>query len=191
MASKADWVSVKIDTVEEKVWRLINRPHQSLNLDKILFGILEFANSYKGTLITETMLVRNLNDRIEQIEKITDFLKQFSRGISYLSIPIRPPAESWVEPPTEETLLKAYDVLSSEVNHVEMLIGYEGNAFAFTGDVKEDLLSITSVHPMREEGVTEFLKKADADWGIVKRLIQDGKLVEVGYKGKKYYMRKF
>jgi len=46
---------------------------------------------------------------------------------------------------------------------VEYLIGYEGNAFAFTGNVEEDLLSITSVHPMREDAVKDFLKKANAE----------------------------
>jgi hypothetical protein len=43
---------------------------------------------------------------------------------------------------------------------VEYLIGYEGNAFACAGNVQEDLLSITSVHPMREEAMAEFLKKS-------------------------------
>lgn len=38
----------------------------------------------------------------------------------------------------------------------EDLIGYEGNAFAFTGDVEEDLLSITAVHPMREDAGASF-----------------------------------
>jgi len=37
-------------------------------------------------------------------------------------------------------------------------MGYEGNAFASTGNVEEDLLSITAVHPMREEGVKKLLK---------------------------------
>ena len=43
---------------------------------------------------------------------------------------------------------------------------------------------------MREEGVNNFLSKAKADWNIIERLIKDGKLVEVEYKGKKFYMRK-
>ena len=43
------------------------------------------------------------------------------------------------------------------------LIGYEGNAFAFAGNVEEDLLSISAVHPMREKAVSEFLARAGAD----------------------------
>ena len=33
---QADWVSVKLDSVYEDIWRKINRPHGSLNLQKII-----------------------------------------------------------------------------------------------------------------------------------------------------------
>ena len=73
---------------------------------------------------------------------------------------------------------------------MEYLIGYEGNAFAFTGNVEKDLLSITAVHPMRKEAVIEFLSKAEADWSAVDRLIDKGVLVEKEFQGKKFYARK-
>ncbi|MGQ9851890.1 MAG: radical SAM protein, partial [Candidatus Oleimicrobiaceae bacterium] len=67
---------------------------------------------------------------------------------------------------------------------------YEGNAFAFTGNVEEDLLSITAVHPMREEAVNEFLARARTDWPVVYKLIEENQLVETRYGGKRFYMRK-
>jgi len=73
---------------------------------------------------------------------------------------------------------------------VGYLIGYEGNAFAFTGSVENDLLSITSVHPMREEAVAEFLKRAGTGWDSVQDLIENRSLVELEYQGKRFYMRK-
>ena len=73
---------------------------------------------------------------------------------------------------------------------VEYLIGYEGNAFAFTGNVEEDLLSITSVHPMRKEAVDGFLKKANGNWAIIEKLIAGNELIETEYKGNRFYMRK-
>jgi wyosine [tRNA(Phe)-imidazoG37] synthetase (radical SAM superfamily) len=187
---KADWVSLKIDSVEEEIWRKINRPHQSLKLQKILDGITEFAGQYEGKLVTETMLVRDLNDSEDHIQKLSDFMKQFSNHTAYLSIPIRPPAEKWVQPPTEDTLIRAHQILSTEIKNVEYLIGYEGNAFAFTGNVQKDLLSITSVHPMREEAVAEFLNKAKAEWSVVQRLIDKNLMVKKTFQGKTFYARK-
>jgi hypothetical protein len=75
-------------------------------------------------------------------------------------------------------------------NHVEYLIGYEGNAFACTERVREDLLAITAAHPMRREAVKNFLKKIDSSWSIINKLLQEGKLVELEYQEKVYYMRK-
>ncbi|MGD9121343.1 MAG: radical SAM protein, partial [Desulfobacterales bacterium] len=72
---------------------------------------------------------------------------------------------------------------------VEYLIGYEGNSFAFTGDAENDLLSITAVHPMRQDAVNEFLLRAGADWQIVHQLMTHGQLIETVYKGKKFYLR--
>lgn len=70
------------------------------------------------------------------------------------------------------------------------MIGYEGNAFAFTGDIEEDLLSMMAVHPMREEAVKEFLVKANSNWQIIEKLLAADKLVELMYIGNRYYMRK-
>ena len=47
----------------------------------------------------------------------------------------------------------------------------------------------TSVHPMRESAVSEFVKMADADWSLVHQLITQSKLVETEYEGQKFYLR--
>jgi len=187
---KADWVSLKIDAVSEGIWRRINRPHKSLKLDSILQAITEFSRVFSGKLATETMLIRGINDSKEEIGKIADFIAGLKNAKSYISIPTRPPAEKWAHSATEEAINTAYQLFRERSIDVEYLIGYEGNAFAFTGDTQGDLLSITSVHPMREEAVGEFLKKAKANWGIIEKLINENKLLEVKYRDKKFYMRK-
>jgi cation diffusion facilitator family transporter len=64
------------------------------------------------------------------------------------------------------------------------------HGFALTGDVEADLLSITAVHPMREESVGKLLAQAQADWSTVRRLVAQGQLVMVEYGGQKFYLRK-
>jgi wyosine [tRNA(Phe)-imidazoG37] synthetase (radical SAM superfamily) len=187
---KADWVSLKVDSVQEAIWRKINRPHQHLNLVSILDGILAFAGTFKGKLVTETMLVKDINDSDDHITEIADFLARLGPAIAYLSIPTRPPAVKWVQPPGEEVINQAYQILNKKNDSLEYLIGYEGNTFAFTGDVEEDLLSITAVHPMREEALNEFLPQAGADWSIIHKMVAQGQLIQMNYKGKNYYMRR-
>ena len=188
--AKADWVSLKIDSVREEVWRRIDRPYGTLRLTSILEGIREFAKTYSGELTTETMLVKDGNDDDDHIREISDFLAQLGPSRAYLSIPTRPPAEKSVQPPSEEVLNRAYQIFRQKVSRVEYLIGYEGNAFAFTGNVENDLLCITAVHPMREEAVRRFLQRSKADWTTIQRLIQQDQLIETEYEGKRFYMRK-
>jgi len=187
--SKADWVSLKVDSTSEKAWHRIDRPQGTLRLASILDGMVAFAETYEGELVTETMLVEGVNDSDEQIGEIADFLSLLRPATAYLSIPTRPPAEAWACPPAEQTIVRAYQLLSQRVDRVEYLIGYEGNAFALTGAVEEDLLSITAVHPMREEAVGRLLARANADWPVVRRLIAGQELIETSYEGHKFYMR--
>jgi len=187
-----DLVSVKVDAVSEALWRRINRPFKDLALEKILEGIREFSELFSGTLITETMLVDGI-DYGEEFQKIADFLQSLSRlRVSYISVPTRPPAEEWVKPPKEEVLVSAFEEFSKKLgNRVEYLIGYEGDAFSTSGDVVKDILSITAVHPMREDAVKALFDKAGEDFGVLNRLLENGSIKRVYYEGKAYYVRNY
>ncbi len=124
-------------------------------------------------------------------ELVSDYLAILQPDISYLAVPTRPPAEKHGQPPGEEVVNRAYQQLSKKQNRVELLVGYEGNAFASTGNAREDLLSITAVHPMRRDAVEDFLKRSSAEWAVVDDLIVRGELVETEHGGKMFYLRKF
>lgn len=187
---KADLVSIKIDAVSKENWAKINKPHHSLDLRVILDGMLKFAAVFKGEIITETMFIKGVNDSHKEIKKISEFLTLLKPIKSYICIPTRPTAEKGILPASDQVLNTAYQVFKEDLPYVECLIGYEGNEFGFSGNIEEDLISITSVHPMREEAVREYLKKAGADWDIITGLIKSGSLIELEYQGKNFYMRR-
>jgi wyosine [tRNA(Phe)-imidazoG37] synthetase (radical SAM superfamily) len=186
---QADWVSLKIDSVQPDTWRRINRPHRGLDLEDILDGACAVAEDFSGELVTETMLVRDLNDAEADAASIADFVSVLKPRNAYISIPTRPPAEQWVHAPEEDVINRFFQVVSGGVPHVEYLIGYEGNAFAWTGDTREDLLSITAVHPMRQDAVEEFLTRAGEGWDVVEALKAEGRLVTAEYEGNRYFVR--
>ena len=109
----ADWVSLKMDAAEESIWRRINRPHRSLSLEAIQKGALDFASIYEGMLVTETMLVREVNDQPAHLVQLAAFLGQLEPATAYLSAPIRPPAESWVQLPEEAALNRAFPFVTT------------------------------------------------------------------------------
>ncbi len=186
-----DFVSLKLDAVSGHLWRRVDRPHRSLRLEDILEGMLDFRDGFKGRLVTETMLIGGI-DYGDEPEKIAEFLKDLKPDVAYIAVPTRPPAERWVKPADEETINRTFQLFAEALGEgrVEYLIGYEGNAFAFTGNVEDDLLGITAVHPMREDAVKKLLEKANAGWDVVEKLLKAGKLIEIEYEGEKFYMRR-
>ena len=188
--AKADWVSVKVDTVREDLWHKLDRPHPSLCLQNLLEGVRTFAEVFQGELETETMLVRGVNDSGDDLKQSGDFIAHLKPARSFLSAPVRPPAEPWVEPPPEDSLNLGFQIYRECGLPVEMLVEYEGTSFSSTGDAGEDLLAITAVHPMREDAVREFLARTKRDWRTVRELIENGRLVETEYRGNRFYVRK-
>ncbi len=188
----ADLISIKVDAVSQNLWKKINRPHRSLKLNAILNGIKEFVDAFNGTIISETMLINGIEYERE-VEKIARFLEKLEKlNKAYVAIPTRPPAEKWVKPAGEKTLNIAFQTFSKHLgeDRVEYLIGYEGDIFGSTGNIREDLLGIMAVHPMREEAVKKFLQRANASWRIIEELLRDGEIIRLEYDGKAYYMRK-
>ena len=186
----SDLVSLKMDSALGSVWKKVDRPHGSLDLDEIKQGMLKFSDKFRGSLITETMLIEGVNDGEESLIETADFLSEASPGKAYISIPTRPPAENWVRAAPESNLTEAFRIFKERGLDPELIIGYEGNRFSSTGDPREDLLSITAVHPMRDDAVEELLSRSGKSWDVVSKLIDEELIKRLDFGEHSYYLRK-
>jgi len=187
----ADWVSIKVDTLNPDLWKRVNKPHKNLDLDAILAGILQFSETFRGKLVTETMLLKNINDGEDGLELLAQFLYRIGPEVAYIAIPTRPPAFEGIFPANEAAVTLAYEIFTRHNITTELLTGYEGNAFASSGNFTNDILSITAVHPMRKDAVIALMAKANATPEILDKLISDGFIEKLGFNNQEYYLRKF
>jgi len=191
----ADLVSIKIDTVSENVFRRLNRPHYKLKISGIKEGIAIFTEQFDGDIITETMLVKGLNDNSKEIMGIAKFISSL-RNIrkAYISVPIRPPTEHWVEIPRNEDIVMAYDLFMNELggDRVETLTGYEGENFTLvTDDVVDEILSIVNVHPLREDYARKIIEKKGLNPNeVISKMLMKNVISIVNYKGHRFLIRK-
>jgi wyosine [tRNA(Phe)-imidazoG37] synthetase (radical SAM superfamily) len=157
----ADWVSVSMDAASETVWRKIDRPHGKLNHQVILDGIQDFSQAFRGTFVTETMLVDGFNDDEKSVIQIAEQLAVIQPSTAYLLVPTRPPAESGIRRASHESLKRAAAIIRGITGiDVVCITGDEKEeGFFFTEDVVADLLSIASVHPVREDIIENLLNK--------------------------------
>lgn len=187
---RADWVSVKVDSVDEATWRHINQPHRDLHLPDILDGIRAFAATYQGTLASETLLVAGVNDAAAEVGAVARFIAEAGIRLAYLAIPHRPPADPRVACPDEATVTRAWHILADRVARVELLTAYEGDEFPPLDDPREQLLAVTSVHPMRESAVRAMLARAGREMALAQDLVASGELRQVSHAGEVFYIRR-
>jgi wyosine [tRNA(Phe)-imidazoG37] synthetase (radical SAM superfamily) len=85
-------------------------------------------------------------------------------------------------------MLSAYQIFKKKIPHTELLIDYEGDDFATAGAMRDELLSILSVHPIREKTVESLLKKSKEGREVIDELIKEKKILLTDYRGEKFYL---
>ncbi|OFY66866.1 MAG: hypothetical protein A2Y71_11660 [Bacteroidetes bacterium RBG_13_42_15] len=188
---QADWVSLKMDAGDNDTWQKVNCPAHGLDFKETIKNINLFASQYKGILCTETMLIEGLNDTFNNLTNVSELIKEINPGKAYLAIPIRPPAMALVKPPDAEKLNLAWQIFDKSDIKTEFLTCFEGNETGFTGNIYEDILNITAVHPLREDSLHKLLQNDGAAYSVVDSLIHQHLIKAIIYEGNKYFIRDY
>lgn len=187
----ADWVSLKADTARESIWRRINRPLPDLDFEKHKESMLIFAEIFRGSLHTESLIVEDLNDSDDVVSELAELIKKINPQKAYLSIPTRPPSERWVKPPDPEKLNTIWHHFDSRGINTEFLTGFEGTDTGWTGNIYDDILNITAVHPLREDTLERLLIRDNADRQVIESLIKQKLIRMTTFGSKKYFLREY
>ena len=180
---EADVILPSLDAGSEEAFRRINRPHPSIRFDQMLEGQIMLRESFDGQIWEEVMLVSGLNDSEEALSEIRDCLDRLGADRVYLNVPIRPPAEEWVMPPSPERVLRASEILGNAWD----ISGYETGEFGLGGfsSAAEAILQLCSRHPMRIDQA-EMVERRFGEEGVIESLIRSGELKLITYRGKSY-----
>ena len=162
--SAADAVLPTLDAGNAALYRRINRPHPEVTFERLVDGLTAFRQEYRGKLWVEVMLVRGLNDSEETLRGIAAALETIRPNEVHINLPTRPPAETWVQPPDEEGLLRAMSILGEVARVVHPAEGH----FDLGGydNVADAVIGIITRHPMREDELRKALSRwpsADVD----------------------------
>ena len=73
---------------------------------------------------------------------------------------------------------------------MDFLCDTENEDFIATGNISEEILGITAVHPLREVAVQKMIAAANADWSIVDELLGSRRLSKIDYQGESFYVHR-
>jgi wyosine [tRNA(Phe)-imidazoG37] synthetase (radical SAM superfamily) len=183
----ADWVSLKVDTVDERTWRRLNRPIRRLDLAVVLAGVRRFAEDFHGYLATETMLVAGLNDDEAGVRNVAGFVQSLRPSHAYIAVPVRPGTEPWARAPLADVAQRAAEAFAETGVLTTLLRSDQAEAgFAPSPDVIGGLVGILAVHPMTERTARRYVAGSAAGWRPIEELIGEGKIVRIEREGTPY-----
>lgn len=183
---EADLIIPSLDAVSEEIFKKINRPHHSLQIDKVIDGLSAFSQEFKGKIWLEIMVVKGINDSPEEIKRMAEITERVKLDKIQLNTVVRPPAEEFAQPLDLENLKKIKKVLGKKC---EVVAGFKRpNQKFYREDIEKGILTILKRRPVtlldisRSLGMhqNEAIKYLDI-------LEKEGQILAKVYKEKRYY----
>ena len=151
----ADVVLPSLDAGDEKLFIKINRPHPSIEYEKIIQGYIDFRKEFNGQFWIEIMVMKGINDSKEELVKIKNKLDLIKPDRIDINVPIRPPIESWVQIPDKNVIPILNDVFG-EYNNINF--PERGIFSVFSSNFEMELKILLERHPMRQEQILETFR---------------------------------
>lgn len=89
---KLDQVKLSLDAVSHDIFKKIDRPHPSIQIENVVQKVIDFSHIYTGKLFIEVLFVRDLNDTQQEIEKLNKVLHKIKCQRIDIGTIDRPPA---------------------------------------------------------------------------------------------------
>jgi len=152
---EADLVIPSLDAVTQEIFEVVNRPHPSLKIEKVITGIDSFSQEFNGKVWLEIMVVKGINDSLEEIEKTARVIKQMNLEKIQLNTVVRPPAEEFARPLTREDLKNIKTILGKKC---EIIAEFKRvTQKAYKRDVEKRILSMVKRRPVTLVDISQCL----------------------------------
>ncbi len=177
---KLDVVKFSLDSAIPKTFYRIDRALKNIDLEKMIEKMAEFKTQFKGDLVMEILVVKDLNDSEEEFIALNQALAKIAPLRVDLSTIDRPPAYA-VKKVSEERLLE----LSKLITSTPVLLPkrhYEGEKLNFN---EEELLKMLHLRSQSEIDIENKLDKASQV--LLDKLIKEEKVKILNLAGVKFY----
>lgn len=182
----ADIVIPSLDATTQEVFDLINRPHPSLKIHRIIEGMKKFRKEFKGMIWLEILLVKGTNDSPSHIQKLKEAIKEIQPDRIQLNTVVRPPAEDSARPLSLRELEKIKKIFGKKA---EIIAEFDKIQRAPSSlNLTDAILSMVQRRPVTLSDMTLSIGKHKNE--LIKHLdflLKEDKIKIVTHKGRKYY----
>ena len=90
---RADLVVPSLDAGDERMFQVVNRPHERISFERMLDGLVAFRQEYRGQYWLEVMVVGGHTATPTEVAKLADCAHRIQPNRVQLNTVTRPPAE--------------------------------------------------------------------------------------------------
>ena len=183
----ADLIMPTLSSAVQSTFQTIHRPHEGLNLDRIVEGLAQLRREFKGLIYLEVILLAGINDSEEEITRLKPLIEKIQPEKIQLNTVVRPPADRRA---------KALD--SGRLEEIKLFLGERAEIVADIGAVKisvehhkkqEALLETARRRPLRVKDMAGSLGMSIKEVeGMVKGLVIKGYLRRQDHSGEIFYI---
>jgi len=186
---KADLVVPSLDAITEDTFLKVNRPHKSLNLDMIIEGLKTFSQEFQGKIWLEIMLVKNINDDINELKHLRGLIRGIKLNKIHLNTVVRPPAEDFALSITREEMINIANLFDERV---EIIADFdkivEHKIHANNELIKDQIMSLLKRRPCTVDDIATSLGiHINEAIKYVNHLIENGLIRQLRSNNKWYY----
>lgn len=180
-----DAVLPSLDAASQRIFRSINRPHDSLKIETIIDGLKRFRKFYKGSIWLEVMLVKGFNDERAELSRIKKMLTEIKPNKIHLNTVIRPPSETCAYPLNSAEMMAIKYFLGE---NCEIIAEFHGKRNREAQEIEDYIIEMTKRRPVTIVDIANVIGISEANAKqMIKRLKAKSRLKEKQYQGKKYY----
>ncbi len=185
----ADVIIPSLDAASENMFKMINRPHPSLNINRIIEGIKDFTQSFKGKLWLEVLLVRGMNDTKDETRKIAEAINVINPSKVQLGTVTRPGVEDYALPVAAEKLNSIKEELNKLCHApVETIREFDKSNVDFLVNLDKAVLKMIAIRPCTLE---DLIRAFDVDEQTMKatleKLKQERSIEQGVFSGKMFF----
>ena len=185
---RADLVLPSLDAVSPEVFRKINRPRKGFSVDKVIEGLVEFRNVYKGQIWLEILFCKDVNDDKEELFRMRKAIDRIRPDRIHLNTVVRPPSEKWAIPLNQKEMEEMRVFFGEKASIISVFDRHP--PAVEERDIKEGILRILKRRPLsltdlskgmgiRENEIEKYIQPLVSEGKIHARIFGDSTYYEI------------
>ena len=183
---EANVIVPSLDAVSPDVFARLNRPHPDLMVEQMVEGLKLLRKEFRGQLWLEVMIVKGINDSMEELKKIAAAIQDISPDKIQINSVFRPAAERNIEPALMETLELAKVLFGEKAEIIEEFRSDRHKAVV--DDIKGAIIQLIKRRPCAMVDISSSLGLHESVAAAhIEMLLKEQRIKEVIHRGIKFY----